>query len=130
LTAGVQETARRFVRDEIDPEYLRRMDRDEIRYPRELYELYAKHQLLGLRFPKQYGGQGMDWVAECAAMGEVGSLGMAGARLRVEHELVHDWPPLAAPESHGDFRSLAGSRGSSRPWRHGGQSLRISPERK
>jgi acyl-CoA dehydrogenase len=76
-TRTVQEKARMVVRDEIDPEYLRRMDRDEIRYPRELYELYAKHRLLGLRFPKQYGGQGMDWVADCAAMGEVGRLGMA-----------------------------------------------------
>ena len=74
---AAQEKARVFVRDAVDPEYLRRMDRDEIRYPRELYELYAKHQLLGLRFPKQYGGQGMDWVADCAVMGEVGCLGMA-----------------------------------------------------
>jgi acyl-CoA dehydrogenase len=73
----LRDKARNFVRDEIDPEYLRRMDRDEIRYPRELYELYAKHRLLGLRFPKQYGGQEMSWVAECAAMGEIGCLGMA-----------------------------------------------------
>ena len=76
-TRMVQQKARMVVRDEVDPEYLRRMDRDEIRYPRELYEIYAKHGLLGLRFPKQYGGQGMDWVADCAAMGEVGCLGMA-----------------------------------------------------
>ncbi len=73
----VQEKARDFARDQVDPEYLRRMDRDEIRYPRELYELYAKHGLLGLRFPKKYGGQGMDWQADCAAMGEIGCLGMA-----------------------------------------------------
>jgi alkylation response protein AidB-like acyl-CoA dehydrogenase len=73
----MQARTREFVKNEVDPEYLRRMDRDEIRFPRELYELYAKHQLLGLRFPKKYGGQGMDWVADCAAMGEVGCLGMA-----------------------------------------------------
>ena len=73
----IQDKTREFVKNEIDPEYLRRMDRDEIRYPRELYELYAKHELLGLRFPKQYGGQEMSWVAECAAMEQVGCLGMA-----------------------------------------------------
>ena len=73
----MQNKAREFVKNEIDPEYLRRMDRDEIRYPRELYELYAKHQLLGLRFPKEYGGQGLNWVADCAAQGEIGCLGMA-----------------------------------------------------
>jgi len=73
----VQEKARNFVRDEVDPEYLRRMDRDEIQYPRELYEGYAKHNLMGLRFPKEYGGQGLDWVADCAAMEQIGALGMA-----------------------------------------------------
>lgn len=74
---AIRDKARAFVRDEVDPDYLRRMDRDEIRYPRELYELYAKRSLLGLRFPKLYGGQDMSWVAECAAMGEIGCLGMA-----------------------------------------------------
>ncbi|MBI5505904.1 MAG: acyl-CoA/acyl-ACP dehydrogenase [Deltaproteobacteria bacterium] len=74
---AAQDKTREFVKNEVDPEYLRRMDRDEIRFPRELYENYARHNLLGLRFPKQYGGQGMDWVAECAAMGEIGVLGMA-----------------------------------------------------
>ncbi|RMD81543.1 MAG: acyl-CoA dehydrogenase [Candidatus Dadabacteria bacterium] len=73
----VQAKAREFVKNEVDPEYLRRMDRDEIRYPRELYESYARHGLLGLRFPPEYGGAGLDWVAECAAMAEIGPLGMA-----------------------------------------------------
>ncbi len=73
----MQDKAREFVKNEVDPEYLRRMDRDEIRYPRELYEAYARHGLLGLRFPRQYGGQALDWVTECAAMGEIGRLGMA-----------------------------------------------------
>jgi alkylation response protein AidB-like acyl-CoA dehydrogenase len=73
----IRDAAREFVKNEVEPEYLRRMDRDEIRYPRELYEAYAQHRLLGLRFPKQYGGQEMSWVAECAAMGEIGCLGMA-----------------------------------------------------
>jgi hypothetical protein len=73
----MQDTVREFVKNEIDPEYLRRMDRDEIHYPRELYESYARHRLLGLRFPKKYGGQDLNWVAECAAMGEIGALGMA-----------------------------------------------------
>jgi acyl-CoA dehydrogenase len=73
----IQEKVREFVKNEIDPEYLRRMDRDEIRYPRELYALYAKHHLLGLRFPRKYGGREMSWVAECAAMEEIGCLGMA-----------------------------------------------------
>lgn len=74
---AIQERVRQFVKNEVDPEYLRRMDRDEIHYPRELYEKYARNKLLGLRFPKKYGGQEMSWVAECAAMEEIGCLGMA-----------------------------------------------------
>lgn len=74
---ALQERAREFVKTDVDPEYLRRMDRDEIRYPRELYESYARHELLGLRFPEEYGGQGVSWVTECAVMEEIGPLGMA-----------------------------------------------------
>lgn len=84
----VRDKAREFVKNEVEPEYLRRMDRDEIRYPRELYENYAKHRLLGLRFPKKYGGQEMSWVTECAAMGEIGCLGMAAGCAYVMPSIV------------------------------------------
>jgi acyl-CoA dehydrogenase len=84
----IRDAAREFVKDEIDPEYLRRMDRDEIRFPRELYEGYAKHRLLGLRFPKQYGGREMSWVTECAVMEEIGCLGMAAGCAYVMPSIV------------------------------------------
>jgi alkylation response protein AidB-like acyl-CoA dehydrogenase len=74
---AVRDEAREMVRSKVDPEYLRRMDRDEIRFPRELYEIYASHNLLGLRFPREYGGRGMSWVADCAVQEEIGPLGMA-----------------------------------------------------
>jgi alkylation response protein AidB-like acyl-CoA dehydrogenase len=74
---SLRDRARSFVKNDIDPEYLRRMDRDEIRYPRELYRQYADKGLLGLRFPRQYGGQEQDWVTECAVMEEIGCLGTA-----------------------------------------------------
>ncbi|MFQ5666974.1 MAG: acyl-CoA dehydrogenase family protein, partial [Candidatus Binatia bacterium] len=38
---------------------------------------YARHNLLGLRFPRKYDGQEMSWVAECAVMESIGCLGMA-----------------------------------------------------
>lgn len=71
------EEARMMVRDEIDPEYLRAMDRDEVKFPRDIYETYARHSLLGIRFPKKYGGRGLNWVAAVAAMAEIGPLGTA-----------------------------------------------------
>lgn len=74
---AIRDEMRELVRTEVDPDYLRRMDRDEIKYPRELYETFACHNTLGLRFPEEFGGRGMSWVAECAAMEEVGLLGTA-----------------------------------------------------
>lgn len=73
----IRDDMRDFVAKEVDAEYLRRMDRDEIKFPREIYEKFAERNFLGLRFPKEYGGRGMSWVAECAAMEEVGVLGTA-----------------------------------------------------
>jgi len=72
-----RDRVREVVKNEVDPEYLRQMDRDEIKYPRELYQLFAKHGFLGVRFPRKYGGKGMSWVGDCAAMEEIGPLGVA-----------------------------------------------------
>jgi acyl-CoA dehydrogenase len=74
---AIRDKVRAFVKEEVDPEYLRRMDQDEIKYPLELYRNYAKHGFLGLRFPVELGGKNLSWVGECAAMEEVGCLGMA-----------------------------------------------------
>ena len=68
---------RRFVRDEIASTYLNQMDRDEIVYPRDFVDKLAARGLRGIRFPEQYGGRGMNWVAEVAATEEIGCLGMA-----------------------------------------------------
>ncbi len=53
------------------------MDKNEITYPRDFVEKLAKRNLRGIRFPKQYGGRELSWVAEVAASEEIGCLGMA-----------------------------------------------------
>ncbi len=60
----------------IDPELLRKMDRDEIDYPFEFVRDAGKNGLLGLRFPEEYGGKALSWLAESVAVEEVGVLGM------------------------------------------------------
>lgn len=72
-----RDKARAFVKNEVDPEYLKAMDREEIRFPRELYESYAHHGLLGLRFPRRYGGEELSWVGDSAVQEEIGCLGTA-----------------------------------------------------
>ncbi|MGM0687986.1 MAG: acyl-CoA dehydrogenase family protein [Bacillota bacterium] len=71
----LQDEVRSFVREDIDRQLLRDMDEDKILYPREFLERAAKRGLLGLRFPKKYGGRGMPWTAEVVALEEVGVLG-------------------------------------------------------
>ncbi len=68
--------AKDFVKS-VDPELLRKMDRNEIDYPFEFLREAAKRKLLGLRFPKRYGGRDLTWTAEMTAVEEIGVLGMA-----------------------------------------------------
>ncbi len=71
----LREEVKEFVAS-VDPELLRKMDREEIDYPFEFVKAAAERKLLGIRFPEEYGGRGMTWTAESVAMEEVGVLGM------------------------------------------------------
>lgn len=73
----LKKEAREFAREEISSDFLRKMDKDEITYPREFVEQLAAKNLRGIRFPKKYGGREMSWVAEVAAIEEIGCLGIA-----------------------------------------------------
>jgi len=73
----LKKEVRDFVREEISGDFLRKMDKDEITYPKEFVEKLAARNLRGIRFPKKYGGREMTWVAEVAATEEIGCLGMA-----------------------------------------------------
>ena len=71
----LREEVKDFVKT-VDPELLRKMDRNEIDYPFEFLKEAAKRNLLGLRFLKEYGGREMKWTAEMIAVEEIGVLGM------------------------------------------------------
>ena len=51
------------------------MDADKIRFPREFLAEAGKRNLLGCRYPSQWGGRGLDWATTCMVMEEVGTLG-------------------------------------------------------
>ena len=74
---ALKQEVRDFVRNEVSADLLKQMDRDEITYPDDYVKALADRNLLGLRFPKAYGGRGMNWTAEIAALEEIGVLGMA-----------------------------------------------------
>ncbi len=72
----VRDRARKFVKDEIDPQLLKDMDQEKVVFPYGFHKKVADAGLYGLRFPKEYGGKGMGWTAEMAALQEIGPLGM------------------------------------------------------
>lgn len=72
----VRDRARAFAKNEIDPQLLKDMDQEKVTFPFGFHKKVAKAGLYGIRFPKQYGGLGMGWTAESAAISEIGPLGM------------------------------------------------------
>ena len=74
---GIRDEVRVFVRDKVDRNLVLAMDSKEKEYPYEFIKAAAKENLLGLRFPKDFGGRGLGWVSEMAALEEIGVLGIA-----------------------------------------------------
>ncbi|MEW6402145.1 MAG: acyl-CoA dehydrogenase family protein [Chloroflexota bacterium] len=83
LTPGqiaVRDEARTFAR-EVPRQLLLDMDADKVCYPREYVQKLAACNLLGLRFPPEWGGRGLDWSHEVLALEEIGVLGASLACL-------------------------------------------------
>jgi len=53
------------------------MDAERIQFPRGFLEDAGARNLLGLRFPVEYGGRGLDWQSEIVALEEVSLLSMS-----------------------------------------------------
>ncbi len=73
----IRDEVRAFVRDKVDRELIIAMDSKKKEYPYDFIKVAAKENLLGLRFPKKYGGRGLGWVSEVVALEEIGVLGIA-----------------------------------------------------
>jgi len=85
---AARDEARRFVQADVPPQLLMDMDADLVQYPRQYVERAAARRLLGLRFPEAFGGRGLDWTAELAAIEEIGILGSALGCLYVLPSIV------------------------------------------
>ena len=59
----------------VDSQYLKDMDQEKVKYPKELLKHFAKYGLLGTMVPKEYGGQGLLWETDNIIMEEIGTLG-------------------------------------------------------
>lgn len=72
---GFMLEVREFVKNDIPSDLIREMDEGKIETGRPIVQKAGKKNLLGPRFPKEYGGRGLNWVAEVAGIEEVGVLG-------------------------------------------------------
>jgi alkylation response protein AidB-like acyl-CoA dehydrogenase len=70
----IRDEARDFVKW-VPRQMILDMDTDAIKFPKEFLQEAGKRNLLGCRYPKKWGGRGMDWVTSCLLMEEVGTLG-------------------------------------------------------
>ncbi len=72
--AMLRDEIKDFVRN-IDPDYLRAMEAEEVDYPKEALKEMARRKILGLRFPQKYGGRELNWISDCVAVEEISVLG-------------------------------------------------------
>ncbi|MHA1933323.1 MAG: acyl-CoA dehydrogenase family protein, partial [Promethearchaeota archaeon] len=76
-----RDEVREFVKNAVPPSLLKKLDKDEIQYPTEYLKALAKQNLIGIRFPTEYGGRGLNWESEVIALEEIGVLGSSLACL-------------------------------------------------
>ncbi|WDP88510.1 MAG: acyl-CoA/acyl-ACP dehydrogenase [Desulfobacter sp.] len=87
---ALQAEAREFVKS-IPRKMILDMDKDKIQFPKEFLQEAGRRNLMGCRYPKEWGGRGLDWVSTCMVMEEVGVLGYIFAcTFGVGAELVCD----------------------------------------
>jgi len=74
---AVRDEARAFVKNDVSPQLIKDMDEGKVEFPSDFCPSVAKKKLLGLRFDPKWGGRGLPWTAEMAAIEEIGVLGCA-----------------------------------------------------
>ena len=71
----LREEVRAFVKNDVPHSLVRQMDKDEIQYPTDFLKKLAEHNLIGIRFPRKFGGRGLNWESEIICQEEMGVLG-------------------------------------------------------
>ena len=100
---ALRDEARAFAR-EVPRQLLLDMDVDKVRYPREYVQKLAARNLLGLRFPREFGGRGLNWEYEVLALEEIGVLGASLACL------------FSLPSIVGEALNVFGTREQKEKW--------------
>ncbi|BCS95064.1 acyl-CoA dehydrogenase [Desulfoluna limicola] len=87
---ALRDEVREFVKS-VPRQLLLDMDNDKVQFPREFLQEAGRRNLMGCRYPKAWGGRGLDWVSTAMVMEEVGVLGyIMACTFGVGAELVCD----------------------------------------
>jgi alkylation response protein AidB-like acyl-CoA dehydrogenase len=86
----VRDMVRRFATEEIAP--LASAADDSERFPRELFAKWGKLGLLGVRYPVEDGGSGMDKISDCIVREELSYASQAFASSWSAHTHLGIWP--------------------------------------
>jgi alkylation response protein AidB-like acyl-CoA dehydrogenase len=86
----VREMVRRFAAEEIAPLASEADDRE--RFPRELFAKWGELGLLGVRYPVEEGGSGMDKISDCIVREELSYASQAFASSWSAHTHLGIWP--------------------------------------
>lgn len=89
-TIKIRDEVRELVKS-VPRQMLIDMDNDKIQFPKEFLQECGKRNLMGCRYPVEWGGRGLDWASTCVVMEEVGVLGyIVACVFGVGAELVCD----------------------------------------
>jgi acyl-CoA dehydrogenase len=83
----LRDQVREFVKS-VPRQLILDMDADRVQYPLDFVREAGRRNLLGLRFPPEYGGRGLMWEDEVLAIEEVGVLGTSLACAYVMPSIV------------------------------------------
>ncbi len=87
---ALRDEVREFVKS-VPRQLLLDMDNDKVQFPKEFLQEAGRRNLMGCRYPREWGGRGLDWVSTAMVMEEVGVLGyIMACTFGVGAELVCD----------------------------------------
>jgi acyl-CoA dehydrogenase len=89
---ALRETVRRFVLTEVRPHATEW--EDQRWFPDDLFGAFARHGLLGLKYPEEYGGQGGDFLDEAVLAEELASCGSGGVAAGIGAHVNIATPPI------------------------------------
>lgn len=95
---AVRDTVKRLCREQLSP--LVRQAEETETFPTQIFKIWGEQGLLGVRYPAEVGGSGMDKVSDCIVREELSYLSQAFATSWSAHTHLGIWPiwKIGTPE--------------------------------